>query len=120
MGLFARATDREGGEEGSASLVLLASLALYAVSFFLPAIGEPQHRTICGYAAFLMALLGPAIHSVGAILTLVRESDPRGLLVLLSWLPWMANPAYWLAARRLHIGRRRGVVALSVLAVLLG
>ena len=39
------------------------------------------------------------------------------LVVLLSFLPWSANPAYWLAAHRLHIGRRRGVVTLSVLAV---
>jgi hypothetical protein len=120
MGVVARATDLEGGEEGSAFRVLLASLGLHTVSFFLPAFGVPQQGTVRGGAAFLMALLGPAIYSVGGILTLVRESDPRGLLVLLSVLPWSANPAYWLAAHRLHIGRRRGVVMVSVFAVLLG
>jgi hypothetical protein len=62
----------------------------------------------------------PAIYSIFGVFAAVRGSDPRGLLVLLFFLPWSANPAYWLAAYRLHIGRRRGVVALSVLAVLLG
>jgi hypothetical protein len=120
MGFGAKATELEGGEEGIASRVLLASQALYAISFFLPALDEPHRGTFRGYAAFLMALLGPIIYSICGIFALVRESDPRGLLVLVFFLPWSANIAYWLAAYCLHIGRRRGVVALSVLAVLLG
>jgi hypothetical protein len=120
MGVGARATELEGGEKCSVSRVLLASLALYAVSFFLPALDDPQGGMARGYAAFLSALIGPAIYSIGGGVALVRESDPRWLLFLLVFLPWSANPAYWLAAYRLHIGRRRGVVTLSVLAVLLG
>ena len=120
MGFEAREPDLEADEGGSASRALLASLALYAVSFFLPALEEPQRGTVRGHAAFLMALLGPAIYSIGGVVALVRELDRRGLLVLLLFLAWSANVAYWLAARRLHRGRRRGVVTLSVLAVLLG
>src|SRR5690349_15640115 len=117
MGVGARPTDLEGGEVGIASRALLVSQALYAVSFLLPALDDPHLGPSRGYAAFLTALIYPAICSIFGVVAAVRGSDPRGLLVLLSFLPWSANPAYWLAAYRLHIGRRRGVVALSVLAV---
>ena len=119
MGVGARVTDWEGGEEAMASRVLLVSLAVYALSFFSPALDDPQRGTFRGYAVFLMALCGPAIYSVAAVVALVRL-ELRALLILVSFLPWLANIAYWLAAYRLHIGRRRGVVTLSVLAVLLG
>ena len=120
MGLKARATDRERDVDGLASRVLLVSLALYAVSFCLPALDEPRHVPVRGYAAFLMAFFYPAIYSLVGVALLVREADPRGLLVMLFFLPWSANLAYWLAAHRLHSGRRRGVVTLGALAVLLG
>src|SRR4051812_24582417 len=115
MGFGARATDLTRGEEGVASRVLLASLSFYAVSFFLPALEEPHRGAFRGYEAFLMALLVPVFYSVVGIVALVRESDARGLLVLLSLLPWSANVAYGLAAYRLSTGRTRGVAALGAL-----
>lgn len=119
MGVVMRAADSKGGQ-GGVSRVILASLALHAVSFLLPAISERQQGIVRGVTAFLMALLGPAIYGVCGIFDVVRGPDRRGLVLLLSFLPWSANPVYWLAVHRLHIGRKRGVVMLSVLAVLLG
>jgi hypothetical protein len=65
MGVGVRATDLERGEDGIASRVLLASEALYAISFFLPALDKPQRGTFRGYAAFLMAVsVGSAVRDL--------------------------------------------------------
>jgi len=115
-----KATDRAQGEQGAASFILTASMALYAVSFFLPAFAERHRSPVPGYSAFLMALLGPLFYAITGGAVLVREADPRGLLLLALFLPWLGNVAYWLAAHRLQAGRSCGVVPLGILAVLLG
>jgi hypothetical protein len=120
MGIRVRATDLERGKKGVTSGVLATSLALYAVSFLLPAWDDPGAGMVRGYAAFSVALFGPLIYSIGGFAALFSGLDPTGLLILVALLPWCANIAYGLAAYCLHIERKYVVVALGVLAVVLG
>jgi hypothetical protein len=120
MGVRVRATDLERGKEGLTSWVLPTSLALFAISFLLPALDDPRAGMCRGYAAFSIALFGPLVYSIGGFAALFRGSDPTGLLVLVLLLPWSANVAYGLAAYCRHIERKYVVVALGVLAVVLG
>lgn len=104
------------GEGSPAGRVLLGtSLALYAVSFALPALQE-NGRATRGLAAFLLTLVYPLLY--GAIGVVKRLP---GALLMLAYFPcWLANVAYWLAVYRLSRGRRRGVGFLGCAAVLLG
>src|SRR5262249_28549203 len=89
------------------------------ISFSLPALAEPRRGTFRGYEVFWVALFGPAVYSVAAVVALARL-EPRGLLILVFFLPWSANIAYWLAAYRLPTGRWHRVGTPSAPAVLLG
>jgi hypothetical protein len=101
---------------GVTRLALMTSRGLYAASFFLPAVMTTPGHTSPGYEVFVWSLAGPVLYSA----LLLANGNLVGLVLLLTLCPWLANVAYWFAAHRLCRGRRLGVVAAAVHAVLLG
>jgi hypothetical protein len=65
---------------------------------------------------FVVALITPLWFSFLCLMSM----DPRALVVLVMFVPWSANVAYWLAVHRQLIGQGRRAVTPGVLAVLLG
>jgi hypothetical protein len=92
----------------AAWVLYFVSLAFYAVSFLLPAfeiVVEGQHDASYGYDAFLVALAAAWQPMLGG---------------LLSFVVWLANPAYWAGAVFFGRGRYWRSAAASIAAVVLG
>ena len=92
----------------AAWVLYILSLASYALSFLLPAfeiVVEGQHDTSYGYDAFLVALAAAWQPILGG---------------LLSFVVWLANPAYWAGAVFFARGRYWRSAAASIAALVLG
>ncbi len=76
----------------------LLILALYGISFLLPALGKSHDKPLYGYAAFLWGLYG----------------------VLLGIPVWLANLALWFGLGHLALGQYRGAAIAGIIAVGLG